>query len=383
MDRTNIAFKNIFLEDEYKNLGKFSDAQLLTEDGYSFEVHRIILSKENSYFRALFKYNNEKSIIVRGVTGKILDQILCFIYAKAVPTDPENMWELFIASDYLLVDNLKHHLRKYLMENISVENCVTTYQTSLQINDDKLVNFSYRFIQTNFQSLISHGSLDFEEIPLERLEQFLQDCNLCVTGEHIVWMCIEKWVAKDCSKRLSELPRLLKCLKVAEINEVLSNTIIHSDIIDKYSRLIDCRSLDVLKHVISSSGDNSQMHRLPKRFHIMVQHTIWGTVENVSLYITYDEKIDLWKRLSEIETCATYVTVIGHKVYILDSYFNYNIMFDLQQREWSDMAPSRTQRVHYCAVTLGKNIFILGGQDEITNEWIMSVEFYNTETGRR
>ena len=381
MDRPNIAFKNIFLEDEYLNLDKFSDAQLLTEDGYSFKVHRIILAKENSYFKALFKYNNQKSIVVRGVTGKTLDQILCFIYARIVPTNPENMHELFIASDFFLVDKLKFHLRKYLMGNISLENCVATHLISLQINDVELINISYRFIQTNFQTLIRYGSLNFKEMPLETLEQFLQDRNLCVTGEHIVWMCVEKWIKQEGSERLCELPRLIKCLKVAEIDEALANTIIHSDVINKYEQLVDCRNLYILNHVICSPDGSCQMCRIPKRLHIAIQHVWAGAAEDVTLYVTYDEKIDLWKKLAETETRPTDVMVVGHRVYILDSYYNSNMIFDLQEREWSNMPLPRTERWCYCAVTLGENIFILGGLDEITNEWILGVEFYNTETG--
>ena len=376
MNRYNNFFKNVSLADEYKNS---SDVKLLTEDGGSFEVHRIILEKENSYFKALFKHSKENTIILRDLSCETLDQILSFIYTKIVPTDSEKMLELFIASDYLLVDELKQFLKKYLIENITIENCVKIHLISLQIKDEELICVSYRFIQTHFQVIILLNSFDFEEIDLECLEQFLQDSNLFIAGEHIVWTCIKKWIDTDLCDRLSELPRLLKCLKSADVDEALAETIAQSNVVSQYAGSVGCRIPDILKQI---TGDNSESHRLSRRLHVVVQKKSRGGLINATMFITYDENIDLWKRLVEIKTFPTYVTVVGHNVYIIDSDFHSYKTFDLQLKEFRNMTSPRWKRVWYITVKLGENIFILGGLEKISYDWTGRVDYYNTETGR-
>ena len=360
---------------QYENC---QEIQIFTLDGYHFKVNKTILADRNNYFKALFKYSDE-SVVFEEVSGKILYEILCYIYKKELRVDLSNIFELLIASDYLLVDDLKLELKMFLLENMSTANCVRTYLTSHLINDPDLLHISYRFIQINFQKLMEQNSLNLNHIPIECLEKFLQDSNLCITGEHIVWMCIKEYIGEDVSHRLLQLPRLLKCLKFSDVNEYLTHTILHSDVVFKYEKMVGCGGSDILNQV---KMNNSEAHRNPKRLHVAVRHAKSGDAENVNVYLTFDEKIDFWAKLTETQTFPTYLTLVGHKIYIMNTCSTSNLVYNLLENQWSYMESPTRKRSSYCCVTLEKRIYILGGVEEGKYEFSGSAESYNTETGR-
>ncbi|GBN19769.1 hypothetical protein AVEN_48031-1, partial [Araneus ventricosus] len=133
----NVPFAEIFNSGPWKGQQIFTDGILQTDDGTTFRIHRVVLAQRSEYFRALFSFNiQEETVLIPNIDSKILEYILLFIYKGNVALNKKDLWDLMIACDYLLLDDLLKCLRSSAIQNMTSANCLSSLSTAWLI--DKL-----------------------------------------------------------------------------------------------------------------------------------------------------------------------------------------------------------------------------------------------------
>lgn len=383
----------------------FTEVQkLVSNDGWAFNVHKSVLAKHSPFLRDLFiqSKDDESEIVISRVRGSILELVLIYMYTENVLKlfflrflNLENFTELLIASDFLQIDELRRELIIFSESKLSVNNCLKIYVASVQISDTHLSSLSYRIIQLNFHSLLYEYESDLMNMPVVLLKEILSDNNLLVVGENVIWDFITKWVRRDPPNRFAEVFDFLKCLKIGDVEESLAKKIIDSDLISNnpYCENLEDTpfqkfqsNLDALRCVVDICWKSSEMstsdyysHRLPYCLHLIICDIECNETEKQQIYVTYDEKVDIWRKVGEADKMSTF-SVIGRDIYSFDWNMNGQI-FNLYEKEWRGIRKFKSDDF-YCkqAFTIKHNIYFILYSSYFGGDRLM-FECYNTKTG--
>ncbi|GBM06958.1 hypothetical protein AVEN_170735-1 [Araneus ventricosus] len=185
------SFAVIFNSGFWEGQQQFTDGTLQTDDGMTFRIHRVVLSQRSGYFQALFSFNlNQETIIIPNIDSKILENILLYIYTGGAILDEKNVWDLKIASDYLLLDDLLKSCRSFSVQNMTCTNCLSSLSIAWQIDKLATRDDCYRYALVHFEDILKTPNGGLEELPFEILKKLLESKSLNVISERSVWKAI-------------------------------------------------------------------------------------------------------------------------------------------------------------------------------------------------
>ena len=146
---------------------------IVETDGIQFQVHRCVVGIFSAYFKTMFKSNfTEKHTDVIHLFGPIgeeishrtLSVIFDYMYTSEVLLSDETVFDVTIASEYLLIPDLTSICTNLLRKLLTLENWLRIFQLGLKINDSSLVEFClhHEMFPVIFQNIKLH-QLGFEE----------------------------------------------------------------------------------------------------------------------------------------------------------------------------------------------------------------------------
>lgn len=396
MDQNRFYQKHI---KDHNYLEVLADVELVSEDGWKFDVHQVILAQKSIFFRDLFCiYRHDPDSVSIPIRGNILNEILYFVYTETVEFNKDNFIDIMIASDYLQIDKLELRAKEFAKSVLSTENCFKIYVASIKVGYEHLQELCFRIIQTNFNRMVESNETDFVEIPPECLKKILSDKSLRVSGEQIVWESILKWANRDPNNRFKEVSGFLKCLKFKDIEESLANeiiTVISNNPYCEMSEEIELQNfvnnLDALKSIVENYPETHPIipvsdfydHRLPDFLHVFCIYEVWVWIEDANgIFVTYDDRVDIWRKLSDVDIHDVeddeppFIHLIGSDIYV----FGVDIRtYDLYENEWHIMQNTFDVSQWADSVTLRNSICFIS---HISIDDRLKVKFYNTENGQ-
>ncbi|KFM67167.1 Kelch-like protein 10, partial [Stegodyphus mimosarum] len=366
------------------------DGIIRTEDGYSFKIHKVILSERSEYFRGLYSLNDHRpdvtETLIFGIGGRTMFKILRFMYTRKVDLNSDNILELLIASDYFLIGELLEKCRKYVMKNVSIDNCVSFYIATLYIPHLRLLEVCHRFMLINFQEIICNSGSDISELSLETLKNILRSNNLYVTSEEFIFLAICQWIQKYPEERLPLVSDLITCIRFSSVSANFINVFLNHPMIKENPFCPELQRLALLNSNLPLSEDQMIQHlcalyrekltiekRQPETLYFIVKYYSSHEQHDDGIYgyVTYDENICMMRKISTyIEFYPTHVIVAGNRAFLFNNYTEKTICFDLVTKEWSVIPRMNFHRHRYGLVKVGKYIYALGGvsnsvEDEI------------------
>ncbi|GBL78316.1 Kelch-like protein 3 [Araneus ventricosus] len=371
-------FKDIFKTGEFGRLQKLSDACLHTEDGGVFYVHRMFLAFRNSFFRSLFCRNkHEKHFYIPNIDEKTLDTILIFLYIGNISLTEENAKNLLTASSILKVEDLFKLCHSFALKKMTTKNCLCFFTAALDIKDLQLLESCYRFVQIRFEEVLGDSREGIADLPLDALLRFLGDRNLNVTSENTIWKTIVMWSEMETTERLRFVPRLLSVLNFKGVDEDLATEILSHPII-KYNPF--CNELNnsivreppisnrvsLLKYIRRSQNfiPDIYNHRIPLTVNFISYYSMSKESPSIKLYLTYDENLDIWRQVGDIDFWPDSLIQIKERIYMFNSLENRSLAFDALSNSLTEISPSPIPRFHYHVVAVGDSIYAVGGATE-------------------
>lgn len=146
-----------------------SDVTLVASDGRSLHAHKIILATRSDAFRAMLfggmRESTQKEIAFPDMTFDVLSTLVQFLYTDNADINGDVVVGLFMAADQYQLTRLRALCENFILQNISLENVCTIFQTAHRLNAHKLRGFCFNWIINNFGDILTCES--YTQLPSE------------------------------------------------------------------------------------------------------------------------------------------------------------------------------------------------------------------------
>lgn len=172
----------------YSLVPSLCDVRLESEDGFSISAHKIVLASSLQYFQSMFVgpiapsisspqqmafvESAQSSVLIRGISGKALEQVVRWCYTTEIHIDEENVQQLLPAAKMMDADEIVSHCCEFLRNQMLVENALGIYEFAEALGCSDLQKSASAFINRHF-TLIVNQSDEFRRLSKDRLIEFI------------------------------------------------------------------------------------------------------------------------------------------------------------------------------------------------------------------
>ncbi|XP_078494945.1 kelch-like protein 6 [Ciona intestinalis] len=199
---------------------RFTDV-IIEVEGHSFRCHRIILAASSQYFRAMFcasyRERDQSSVEIKGVTIDVMKILIRYAYTSYLEINTENAQTVLEAASLLQFTRVMEACANYFASQLSIENAPGIMELAQRHSLSELQQLATLECVTHFSNLRS--SSDYLCMSSQLFEVILGRDDLDVANEEDVFEAVMFWCQHDAEIRKSELPNLLRHVKLPLINK--------------------------------------------------------------------------------------------------------------------------------------------------------------------
>ena len=422
------------LDIERKN-GQFCDLILEVGSGDEkarLKAHRNILSAASPYFYKALNSNMKEKI--EGVIGleetskSIMEGVLEYIYTGYVSVCEDNVYELFAKADYFDLPALKSFLSNFILENLSLSNCIVAYYFASKYQWEQLVRGTRAYILLNFLSVAeTEGFLD---LSCEQVKEWISSDEIIVDAEENVFEVVLRWSERGESRKRDNFRDLFRLIRFVHMSRdylfrvILSHPLVRNN--------VECSSvaLNAMKSAFDGTDDSlfSQSPRnclkthedaivacgMRKVFCYLPDDKVWYELPEMTdsfnythhsvsvchgkLYVMgeksviinrefvtkvehFDPSLGLWNKLhipDELAYSSATVTMQGYLYFVGGSRNQLRDVgkYNPDTNQWHKVCPLSSPRSGVCTVTDGSYLYAIGGIDQ-TKQYLNIVERFD------
>ena len=413
MNRLNMQRKQDYL----------CDITLVTKDDKELKAHRNVLSAASPFFCKLLqsdmKENREGIVRFEEISGSVMEDVLEFIYTGTVELTEENAKELIAAGNYLLIPSLKTVSGRFLEQEMSNSNCISTFYFAEKYDCDELISDSRSFIHTNFASI---AELDeFFSLDAKEVERWISSDEICVKAEADVFKIIVKWVEYNKSERKVAFEELFRHVRLSFLSrdclqDVVTNELVRDSAgclrltLDAIAKMASFVNEDDLpqsprkgletrvivacggKYTFCYQPEEDQWKRLPdglteknQKTQTMTFRDQLYTFKEFSKAERYDPVFNCWSALNLTESSADSATVIvvHGEIYAIEIDMSTTKStvkrYNVERCAWQTVLSSHEGcRCDSCVVAAGSHLYVLGGTPPQALEYVTKAERFDT-----
>ena len=224
--------------DNRKRKDEPCDFTLISSDGKEYNVHRDVISEPSLFFEKLLCSNMKESqeglVRLEVVNDALMKDILKFIYNGTVQISTrEKAEDLVIAADYLCIERLKTFAGKFLEGELTISNCISTFNFAKKYDCEELAIEATKFIHMNFLA-VTKGK-DFLSLSSDQVQQWISSDDIIVNVEEDVFKVILRWTEEDKDKRKVEFADLFRHVRLIFVSrdylleDVVTNPFVSSN----------------------------------------------------------------------------------------------------------------------------------------------------------
>nr|XP_040570708.1 ring canal kelch homolog [Lepeophtheirus salmonis] len=345
---------------KYRINGAFTDITLETQ-GESIHAHKIILSACSPYFEKMFTQdfieNKYSSINLEMCSDESLRALVDYMYNGILEVDQRNVEELLKTGDFLLLEDTRAAILRYLQQTLTNENCIRSLFQGRLYCCNLLVSSALRYLKCHYHSIYEENT-SFGKIPYEDMKNlFSHYSSIFIRGDSepvpVLTQSVLKW------NEFNNIP----------LDQLWLEVLQHLDYDRKYISLLP---LYLQSKVVDKPDSTAPKSKRLNQFLIAVAFD-----EKEIEYLDLDNIDDGWNILTEIPSmryglCGASLTTSGNKIYITGGVGSGGIMkplkrlliYDLVCNTWSngpDMIQAR--RCHGSCIHKSY-LYVFGGEDE-------------------
>ena len=412
MKRLNIQRKQDYL----------CDITLVTNDDREFKAHRNVLSAASPFFCKLLesdmKENREGIIRFEEISGCVMEDVLEFIYTGTVEVTQENAKELIAAGNYLMIPSLKTVSGRFLEDEMTDSNCISTFYFAEKYDCVELIRDSREFIHQNFASV---GEMDeFLSLEAKEVAVWISSDEIAVEVEADVFKIILKWVEHSKSERKAAFEELFRHVRLSFLSrdcleDVVTNELVRENlacvklVMDATVKMATFASEEDLPQsprkgletrVILACGgkftfcylpEENQWKRLPdgsternQKTQMLTFRDQLYTFKEFSKAEKYDPVFNGWSKsdLIDVSADSAIVTVVKGDMYAIEvnkpvgksTIKRYNV----ELCTWQTVVESpQGCRNSCCVIAGGSYLYLLGGSAPGNASYVTKAEIFN------
>ncbi|CAH8535280.1 unnamed protein product [Schistosoma turkestanicum] len=213
------------------------------DSGDTYNLNAFEFAEQSVYFERVLKYHNGNgNIQLPEFVKPGFPSIVEFIRTGETEINPDNVYSIFIAADFLLIPRLKEQCANLLKEIATTDfsAAIDIWLNYKSFYWPELGNMAYQVILENFEN-IWHTS-DFEKLSANDIRQILHEDTLNCKNEKNVFHAVIQWISGDFDTRIQYILELLLCIRLGMLSNVDLDDIKKHDFIQvtpEYSDLLN------------------------------------------------------------------------------------------------------------------------------------------------
>ncbi|KAK7889497.1 hypothetical protein WMY93_025057 [Mugilogobius chulae] len=336
----------------------FTDV-VLKAGNRAFPCHRAVLASCSRYFEAMFSGGLRESRDAEvnfhdSLHPEVLELLLDYAYSARIIINEENAESLLEAGDMLQFHDIRDAASEFLEKNLHQTNCLGMMLLSDAHQCQRLYELSWRMCLANFATLFK--TEDFLRLPKDKVKELILSEELEVEDESLVYEAVIDWVKADMDQRHSELPELLRCVRLALLPESYLLKNVASE------ELVMCHKVG--REIVEDAVSQALLLLGGQTFMCDKVYMI----DNKTKEIT--PKTDIPSPRKECSACA-----IGCKVYVTGGRGSENgaskdvWVYDTLHDEWSKAAPMFVARFGHGSAELDHMLYVVGGHTSLAGSF--------------
>ena len=228
--------------------------------GKELTAHKAVLAAASPFFLSLLTSDMRESkehlirIELEEATASVMEDVLQFLYTGNVSVTEENAHNLMATADYLLLPGLKTMVDRYLMQILTIENCVFNYYFADKYQCVELKEKARKMINSDFSVVIETD--DFLSLDVKQVMEWVSSDDITVNTEEEVFKGIVKWMSHKRSEREVNFPALLHQVRLVSIShDFLLNKLVKEELVAKNTELCLNVVLDSVRLMASATQD--------------------------------------------------------------------------------------------------------------------------------
>ena len=376
IQRRNEQFCDVILE-----VGSGNDQARL-------KAHRIVLCAASPFFynalNSEMKEKKEGVIRLEKMSKAVMEEVLDYLYTGHAEITKDNAYELFAQADYFLVPSLKALSSKFILQTLSLSNCIMSYYFAIKYQGQELLKGARDFILANFVDVAR--TEDFLNLSSKEIEEWISSDKIIVEEEEQVFQVIVKWMEKNGSKEdfdFLQLLRHVRCIYVSRnyvLNVILQHPLVNASVAG--TEFI----LDAVKKVID--GTDECFFSQPPRDCLKTHEDVIVACGRKRT-LCYVPTENTWYKLADMLSthnpyqCA--MSSLNNKLFIIgrrvDPSGEIAERYEPSLNLWVAVKVPGIVKNFISAVTLQGSLYVVGGKDS-NNKRVSTVQKYNPDTNQ-
>ncbi|XP_054857762.1 kelch-like protein 6 [Eublepharis macularius] len=402
---------------------------IIVAGGEQFPCHRMLLAAINPYFRAMFSSSFRESrdgeVLLKDMDPAVVQMVVNYYYTEEIALMPEMAQDLFVAASRLQILPLLESCSRFLLEQLSLENCLGIYELGYAHSDPALFQQAKNLVTLHFKNLSAEDKT-FPNLNPSTVISIISLDSLVVSSELAVYRAVWRWVTAQGTNRFSFLGQLLAHVRLPlltqeELSMVQSEATCYRDLrlrwkrLNRQERLQQCGGLRrgmyttciVCVDLFNMEGPELKT----KDFQVAYFDPQRGTWEKLpllkclycarcvavgdKLYVTggvhtddtYSDTLHeycplrgRWTQLPSMSVARASHGFLAcdQKLFAVGGWCRYEDYldtaesFDLSEKFWTPIARLPFSLSHFASVALKKRLYLIGGVTDTVGSWYAS-----------
>lgn len=269
----------------------------------SFDVHKVVMASCSEYIQNVLKKDaTVQKIDLCDLSPVGLATAITYAYSGKLTLSLYTIGSTIAAALFLQIHTLVKMCSDFLMQEISVENCMYVANIADTYDLKETKEAAQKFMRENF---IEFSEMEqFLKLTYEQISDFLQDDSLQLPSELTAFQIAMKWLDFD-EKRLKYAPDLLTHIRFGTISA--TDLVSHVQSVPRMMQDPECHRLlvDAMNyHLLPYQQNILQSRRTKVRGGLKVLLTVGGrpalTEKSLSKEVLYRDADNVWNKLTDM-----------------------------------------------------------------------------------
>lgn len=180
-------------------------------------AHRLVLKTSSDYFKNLlgpnFAEGRQSEILIQNIDGETLRNVVKFCYLHELKISDDNISCIADAASLFLLTKLQEKCWKYLLDNLSLLNCVQFYVLAYLHNYTIQKEIIFKFICNHFEYIETTA---FDSLEYMIFEEIIKNKSIHAE-EDLILKTVIRWIEIERANRSQNLEELMKAINLRRV----------------------------------------------------------------------------------------------------------------------------------------------------------------------